>query len=154
MNKWYPVRYIASLLWLGFLLAISFMEAPLKFQAPSVTIPIGLEVGRLVFGALNKVEWGLMLAIGLSLWRGGKPRKSLCWALGIVLSILLGQTFYLLPALDVRALLIIQGESVPSSNLHITYIVLEVLKLTCLLWFSIRSIYQKVDGDLEQVEAL
>jgi hypothetical protein len=33
--------------WLGMVLAISFLEAPLKFRAPGVTIPIGLGIGRL-----------------------------------------------------------------------------------------------------------
>jgi hypothetical protein len=37
-------------------LAISFLEAPLKFRAPEVTLRIGLGIGRLVFGALNTVE--------------------------------------------------------------------------------------------------
>jgi hypothetical protein len=42
--------------WVGLVLAISFLEAPLKFRAPGVTIPIGLGIGRLVFRALNTVE--------------------------------------------------------------------------------------------------
>jgi len=42
------------ILWLGFVLSISFMEAWLKFQAEGVTQVIGLSIGRLVFGVLNK----------------------------------------------------------------------------------------------------
>ena len=42
--------------WLGMVLAISFLEAPLKFRAPNVTVQIGLGIGRLVFRALNTVE--------------------------------------------------------------------------------------------------
>ena len=42
--------------WLGMLLGISFMEAPLKFRAPNMTIALGLGIGQLVFSALNKVE--------------------------------------------------------------------------------------------------
>ena len=38
------------------MLAVSFLEAPLKFRAPGVTLPIGLAVGRLVFRALNRAE--------------------------------------------------------------------------------------------------
>jgi hypothetical protein len=37
-------------------LAISFLEAPLKFRAPGVTLAIGVGIGRLVFRALNAVE--------------------------------------------------------------------------------------------------
>jgi len=32
--------------WLGMVLAISFLEAPLKFRAPDVTLRIGLGIGR------------------------------------------------------------------------------------------------------------
>ena len=32
--------------WLGMVLAISFLEAPLKFRAPGVTLPPGLGIGR------------------------------------------------------------------------------------------------------------
>ncbi len=48
-------------LWLGMVVAISFLEAPLKFRAPNVTLQIGLSIGRLVFRALNAVE--VMIAI-------------------------------------------------------------------------------------------
>ncbi|MFT4087805.1 MAG: hypothetical protein QM658_11780 [Gordonia sp. (in: high G+C Gram-positive bacteria)] len=41
-------------LWLGMVAAISFLEAPLKFQAPGITVPLGLGIGRLVFRALTR----------------------------------------------------------------------------------------------------
>ena len=58
--------------WLGFVCAISFMEAPLKFQAPNITIPLGLGIGYLVFHALNKVEIVLCLLLAISFWKA-KP---------------------------------------------------------------------------------
>ena len=48
-------------LWVGFVSAISFMEAWLKFTAPGVTLTTGLAIGQVVFGALNRVE--LIVAI-------------------------------------------------------------------------------------------
>jgi hypothetical protein len=48
--------------WLGMVLAISFLEAPLKFRAPGVTLSIGLGIGRLVFRALNAAEVALVLS--------------------------------------------------------------------------------------------
>jgi len=39
----------ATFVWLGMVLAISFLEAPLKFRAPGVTLQIGLGIGRVVF---------------------------------------------------------------------------------------------------------
>jgi hypothetical protein len=38
--------------WLGMVLAISFVETPLKFRAPGITMLLGLGIGRLVFRAL------------------------------------------------------------------------------------------------------
>ena len=47
------VAAAAIFVWLGMVLAISFLEAPLKFRAPGVTLQLGLGIGRLVFRALN-----------------------------------------------------------------------------------------------------
>jgi hypothetical protein len=57
------VAVAAVFIWLGMVLAISFLEAPLKFRAPNVTLPIGLGIGRLVFRALNTVEVALAIVI-------------------------------------------------------------------------------------------
>ncbi|RAN79404.1 hypothetical protein B5P43_16010 [Bacillus sp. SRB_336] len=42
--------------WFGMVLAISFLETPLKFRAPGMTHALGVGIGRLVFKALNSVE--------------------------------------------------------------------------------------------------
>lgn len=149
MNKWYPVRYMSTLIWIGFLLGISFLEAPLKFQAPSVTLPIGLEIGQLVFGALNKVEWILFLCLMLSLIFANATRKSktLTVLLGVIL---LFQTFYLLPTLDERATLIISGYNPPPSNVHFYYVGLEVVKLLLLGYATVWFVYRSANDHLEQ----
>ncbi|HPZ93893.1 MAG TPA: hypothetical protein PK871_03115, partial [Mycobacterium sp.] len=56
MNGYLAVAVAAVFVWLGMVLAISFLEAPLKFRAPGVTIQLGLGIGRLVFRALNICE--------------------------------------------------------------------------------------------------
>jgi hypothetical protein len=48
-------------------LAISFMEAPLKFHAPGVTLQVGLGIGRLVFRALNAAELVLSVVVLVAL---------------------------------------------------------------------------------------
>ncbi len=132
----YALRFVALILWLGFVLAISFMEAPLKFQAPSVSLAIGLDIGRLVFGTLNKIEW-VFLALLSSLLMVGKSTK-VGWSFCICLTvILLIQTFYLLPILDNRAEQIIAGTTVKGSNVHFFYVGIEVVK-AILLTVSIR----------------
>ena len=52
-----------AFVWLGMVLAISFLETPLKFRAPGITVPLGLGIGRLVFRALNTVEVVLAAAL-------------------------------------------------------------------------------------------
>jgi hypothetical protein len=123
---------IITFVWVGFLAAISFMEAPVKFTAPSLTIAVGLDVGRHVFAALNKVEW-VFIALSIILLFAGKSTARIKVALGGVLLILSIQTFWLLPALDARALVYINGSTPPASRLHLVYIVVEAVKLIGLI---------------------
>src|SRR5690606_34680200 len=116
MNKFTPVAIICVFIWIGFVCAISFMEAWLKFRAPGVSISSGLEIGRLVFNALNKVEWVLATVIMVSLlvWERTSFQAPALWWLLPALLILLVQTAWLLPRLDERAIRYIQGEELAS----------------------------------------
>lgn len=128
-----------TFLWIGFVGAISFMEAWLKFRAPNVTIPIGLGIGKLVFRALNKVEWFccVILLINFILMKKKQWAKSslLVW-LATSCFILLLQTWVLLPILENRADVYLKGEFVSPSNVHFFYVALEVVKVTVLLMFG------------------
>lgn len=119
--------------WIGFVAAISFMEAWLKFRAPGVTLPIGLGIGRLVFAALNKVEWVLSSICLLTVFPAKTVRTTTKLLLIIPITIILLQTLWLLPALDMRAEMLIRGDNVPDNNLHFYYIVAEVVKITLLI---------------------
>ncbi|MBD98991.1 MAG: hypothetical protein CMO34_04035 [Verrucomicrobia bacterium] len=134
----YPISVIATFLWVGFICAISFMEAWLKFRADGITLSLGLGIGRLVFSALNKVEWVLAIAILLNQFFDLKSisvKKLIPFFIPFVL--LITQTFWLLPALDYRAELIIQGQILPPSNLHFYYVGMEVVKVISLFLFGI-----------------
>ena len=125
-------------LWIGFLGAISFMEAWLKFRAPTLTLPVGLGIGKLVFNALNKVELVLALVILLTIYRTSKEIitwKNLYYL--IPLALLIFQTLILLPILDTRATAIIENEVIPMSRAHIYYIGLEIVKVTSLFVYGI-----------------
>jgi len=135
----YPVAIAAVFIWIGFVGAISFMEAWLKFRAPGITLPLGLGIGRLVFGALNKVELILSITIVASmLFSGIKDFEWKHLFFIIPFLIVVVQNLWLLPELDIRAEMHIQGQEVPHSNLHFYYVGLEVLKITCLLIFGIK----------------
>ncbi|MCB2376249.1 hypothetical protein LGH70_01560 [Hymenobacter sp. BT635] len=123
---------LALFVWAGMVAGISFLEAPLKFTAPNITVPLGLGIGRIVFGALNKVELVLATLAVVSALAVRVPAH-IAAALGLLGTILLLQTFWLLPALDVRALALLAGHPAPPSSLHMAYIGLEVVKLLTLL---------------------
>jgi hypothetical protein len=123
----------AAFIWLGMVLAISFLEAPLKFRAPGVTVPLGLGIGRIVFAALNRVEVALLLVVGGALAVG--PRSPALVGMAGVLAALLGvQLGVLRPALKRRSDRVLAGDDpdAPRSRHHLVYIALEVVKVVVL----------------------
>ncbi len=130
---WKTLQIAIPFVWFGFVCAISFMEAPLKFQAPNITIPLGLGIGYIVFHTLNKVEIVLCLLLAISFWRAKPNGKFPLTFFGLITSILLVQTFVLFPLLDERTMKVINGTAEPFSNLHIFYIVADAIKVFCLL---------------------
>ena len=129
---------ICSFLWAGFICAISFMESWLKFRAAGITMPIGLSIGKLVFTALNKVEWTFTIIIAISLFLIGSEIPSLdkVW-FSIIVIILIAQTTWLLPALNKRARAIIGGKTLPRSSLHWYFVIGEIVKLLLLILFGV-----------------
>ena len=67
-----PLPLALACIWLGMVLAIS-IEAPLKFRAPGITLPLGLGIGRLVFRALNTAEIVLATATALTFTFAPRP---------------------------------------------------------------------------------
>jgi hypothetical protein len=126
--------------WFGAVAAISFMEAPLKFSAPGVTIPLGLGIGQLVFHMLNRVEILLFLVLAASVFFTRPVRRSVLVLFCIIAAILAVQTFGLYPMLDTRAEAVINGTAAPFSGLHIIYIATDTLKLIALAAFGISAI--------------
>lgn len=116
-------------------LAIS-LEAPLKFRAPGITLPLGLGIGRLVFRALNASE--IVLATATAVTFSLAPRPLAATVLLVALAVTLAvQVAVLRPRLEARAQLIIDGETPPRSRAHLAYIVLECAKLLMLGAFGI-----------------
>ncbi|WP_323756675.1 hypothetical protein [Roseivirga sp.] len=140
-----PITVVSIFMWIGFVCAISFLEAWLKFQAPGITLPLGLGIGRLVFDALNKVEWVFAIAIAIQLVIHKAPLLStITVAFLIPLLLLFIQTLWLLPALDARAEMYIQDTTPPASNLHFYYAGAEVVKVICLFIYGITQ-FKKTD---------
>ncbi len=145
MNKKANSIIIAStFLWLGFVLAISFMEAWLKFEAPNITIPLGLGIGRLVFTALNLVELTLVIVITASIVLSNSftPHKQYLFFYLAALIVLI-QTLWMLPALDARATEVIAGNDSGTSLMHLYYIIIEFVKVISLVVFGVQR-FQKI----------
>jgi hypothetical protein len=121
----------AAFTWLGMVLAISFLEAPLKFRAPGITVRLGLGIGRVVFAALNRVELALLLVVCIALAIGPRPPALvvLAGALAALLGVQLG---LLRPALRRRSDRVLAGENAPRSRHHLVYVALETVKVVVL----------------------
>ncbi len=125
--------------WFGLILGISFLEAPLKFQAPDITLALGLGIGRLVFFALNKIEIVLALALMISFFRSKPDSKTPFYLFTVIGLLLFLETIWLLPVLDERAVSVIKGTAAPYSNTHVIYIVFDAIKLILLAVLGVIS---------------
>src|SRR6185436_5884146 len=117
-----------TFVWLGMVVAISFIEAPLKFRAPGVTVPIGLGIGRLVFRALNAVEAVLALGVVAGL-AAGRPSGGIVPAAVAAPVLLLVQLLAVRPFLARRTARVLAGETGSRSRAHLGYIAVEVAKV-------------------------
>jgi hypothetical protein len=122
--------------WLGIVLAISFLEAPLKFRAPGVDIPIGLGIGRIVFRALNRIEIALAL-FALAAIVVGRPTGSIAALTAATMVILAGQLIAIRPQLNRRTDRVLAGQHPPRSTMHLYYVGLEAAKVLTLATLGI-----------------
>ncbi|MFG1677590.1 hypothetical protein [Micromonospora sp. NPDC049282] len=127
--------------WLGMVLAISFLETPLKFRAPGITVPLGLGIGRLVFRVLNAAELVLAATLTLTVLTSTAGRSSVegvpTTMLIALWTLLVVQVAVVRPRLDRRARQLVQGHEPPRSHLHLAYIAAECAKVLLLPTFGI-----------------
>lgn len=125
-----------TFVWLGMVLAISFLEAPLKFRAPGVTLRIGLGIGRLVFRALNVVETVLAVLIGTALTLASARGPALI-GFAVAATMLAIQLLAVRPRLSRRSDAVLaapQGGGEPArSRAHYAYVGLELVKVAALV---------------------
>ncbi len=131
------VTVAALFTWLGMVLAISFVEAPLKFRAPDVTLRIGLGIGRLVFRALNTMEVLLATAIIVAAVTDTPPPGATA-AIAVAIAALAVQMVAVRPLLSRRSNAVLAAPPAaegPSkrSRVHYVYVGLELVKVVALL---------------------
>ncbi|MFE1835017.1 hypothetical protein [Streptomyces sviceus] len=125
-----------TFVWLGMVLAISFLEAPLKFRAPGVTMQVGLGIGRLVFRALNLVEGVLAVAVVVLVACGDAPARVIAWTVAPVV-LLVGQLALVRSRLNRRSDRVLAGEDLPRSRGHLVYIAFEIAKVLALVGLGV-----------------
>lgn len=126
------VAVATTFVWLGMVVAISFLEAPLKFRAPNVTLQIGLGIGRLVFRALNSVEVVFAIVI-LVAAVASPPPAGVTAAFVVAFAALALQLGAVRPRLNRRSDQVLAGLNAPRSRGHYVYVGLEVIKAIALV---------------------
>lgn len=139
MNAYLGLAVAAVFIWLGMVLAISFLEAPLKFRAPGVTLQVGLGIGRLVFRALNicEVVLAAVALVGLVL---GRAPLAPAGAVLVAVAALGAQVVGVRPALSRRSDAVLADAETAAtaagggrSRAHLFYVGFEAVKVVALL---------------------
>jgi len=130
-------------IWIGMLLGLSFLEAPLKFTAPNMTTKLGLGIGRIMFHVLNKAEiaFSLLLIILYTTSARNQFSTNSLFIYGVLATIVIVQSFWLLPVLDLRADRVLNNLPNPDSHLHLVYVCCEIVKLI-LLFLLFKLVFQ------------
>lgn len=134
-------RLAIPVLWFGMVAAISFIEAPLKFQAPGITIPLGLGIGRLVFFALNIAEALMLVALlVLSLWPAAARVSAarMRW-LGAVTVVFVLKVAVVRPPLNARTDAVLAGADPGQSPWHYVYIACDLVTMGLLLVIAVQT---------------
>lgn len=141
-GKWLGTVRAAALVaifWAGMLVGVSFLATLAKFQAPSLTLPVALDVGQHTFHLFNHVEWMCWALMALFVLLNPASR-TLPLFLTVVLAVLLGlQTFWWLPSMDMRIAYILQGVPPPhaQTEFHTLYFYTDILKVILLFWLGL-----------------
>jgi hypothetical protein len=120
--------------WAGLAFGVGFLATPAKFLAPSLSLPVALDVGRQTFRIYNRVELALLAALLIPAVMS-RGRLRWCVALAPPALIVLLEAVWLIPVLDARVAVILAGGGarLPPSALHAVYIGVEAFKVCWLL---------------------
>ena len=110
-------------------------DAPLKFRAPSLTKQVAVDVGTLLFSSLNRCELIFTAIINFFI---SNSKLQFNWIIFCCFIILTIECLLLQPILDQRATDIIDDKPVAKSNVHVFYVILEMLKISLLIAFVVK----------------
>jgi hypothetical protein len=131
-SVWTTALVAVALLWAGMVLGVAFVAVPAQFAAEGLARPLGIDVTRHVFARFDRIELGLTAATLLLalLLRA----RALLWSLLALLWLIVAlQSLWLLPALDLRADQLLQGQEPAPGPWHGLFVGAEIIKLGLLL---------------------
>ena len=129
-------------IWAGMTVGISMIATPVRFTAVSISRPVALDVGRVVFAALNKAELLALVLLLIIVRVSGRSRELWAWC-GILILIVLAQGAWLIPELAARTDIIMAGGELPPSAAHAIYSSLELVKIGLLLFLGFSSLAKR-----------
>ncbi len=132
-------------LWVGMTIGVSLLATPVRFTAETITRPIALDVGRVVFAALNKAELAALVILLIVIRASGQVAKYWAFA-GILALIVIAQSQWLTPELAERTQMIINGVEPPASYAHAIYSSLELIKIGLLFFLGFSSLRSDASG--------
>ena len=121
------------------------LATPVRFTAASITRPIALDVGRMVFAALNKAELAALVILLVVIRASGRAAKYWGFA-GVLALIVIAQSQWLTPELAERTQMIIDGVEPPASYAHAIYSSLELIKIGLLFFLGFTSLGSQESG--------
>jgi hypothetical protein len=126
-------------LWVGMTVGVSMLATPVRFTAETITRSIALDVGRVVFAALNKAELAALVILLIIVRASGRAAKywGICGALALIV---IAQAVWLIPELAERTQMIISGTEPPKSYAHAIYSSLELVKIALLFYLGFLSL--------------
>jgi len=132
-------------LWVGMTIGVSMIATPVRFTATTITREIALDVGRVVFAALNKAELVALVILLIVIRASGRAAKY--WVFAAILAlIVIAQSQWLTPELAERTQMIINGVEPPASYAHAIYSSLELIKIGLLLYLGFSSLGAQASG--------
>lgn len=129
--------------WVGMILGVPFLATSAKFLAPSLSLPVALDVGRHTFEIFLGIEvgWALLMAALLILTRPGRLLVLLACSSFVIVAV---DVLWLRPVLDQRVQIILDGGTPEPAHLHELYIAFELAKLLALIALGVLALVRLI----------
>lgn len=127
MNSW---GSRIACLWAGLCIGGNLIAVTAKFQVATLPLSTALEIGQVTFRSVGLLEAFLCVTLIVLLFLRSHRFRILCMLPALLFAV---QWLAVMPALHSRTVAIISGSSVPPSNDHFLYMILEFSKVLFLV---------------------